>query len=122
MGYWHPSMHHRLHDRGIGIQKGLHRGGRGWHQGSLHRGGWTDPLYRQTCDTTGYGQQAGGTHPTGMLSSYRPQRSWAKVIFLHLSVILLTGGWVSQHALQVRSVPGGVGIPACLAGQSGGCG
>ena len=23
---------------------------------------------------------------------YRPQRSWAKVIFLHLSVILLTGG------------------------------
>ena len=26
------------------------------------------------------------------LSFYRPQRSWAKVIFLHLSVILLTGG------------------------------
>ena len=25
---------------------------------------------------------------------YRPQRSWAKVIFLHLSVILLTGGVV----------------------------
>ena len=52
---------------------------------------------------------------------YRPQRSWAKVIFLHLSEILLTGGWVSQHALQVRSVPGG-GIPACLAGWSRGSG
>ena len=26
---------------------------------------------------------------------YRPQRSWAKVIFLHVSVILLTRGWWS---------------------------
>ena len=28
---------------------------------------------------------------------------WGKVIFLHLSVILFTGGVVSQHALQVVS-------------------
>ena len=33
--------------------------------------------------------------------SYRPQRSWGKVMFLHVSVILFTGGVVSQHALQV---------------------
>ena len=44
---------------------------------------------------------------------YRPQRSWGKVMFLHVSLILFTGGWgvggwipsmhcrvVSQHALQ----------------------
>ena len=46
----------------------------------------------------------------------------AKVIFLHLFVILFTGGVLSQHALQVVSqyalqqVSRGVGIPACLAG------
>ena len=38
---------------------------------------------------------------------YRPQRSWGKVLFLHVSVILFGGGgvWgvVSQHALQVVS-------------------
>ena len=28
--------------------------------------GWADP--RDTWDTTGYGQQAGGTHPTGIYS------------------------------------------------------
>ena len=33
---------------------------------------------------------------------------WGKVIFLHLSVILFTGGVVSQHALQVsRPTPKG---------------
>ena len=55
---------------------------------------------------------------------YRPQRSWGKVMFSHMSVILFTGGEVvSQHALQVLSkhalqqVSGeGGGIPACLAG------
>ena len=33
-----------------------------------------------------------GMHPTGMLSCYRLQRSWAKVMFLQASVILSTGG------------------------------
>ena len=33
----------------------------------------------------------GSMHISGSFY-YRPQRSWAKVIFLHLSVILLTGG------------------------------
>ena len=32
---------------------------------------------------------------------------WSKVMFLHLSVILFTGGLASQHASQVRS-PGGL--------------
>ena len=30
--------------------------------------------------------------------NYRPQRSWSKVIFLHVSVILFTGGSVPLHA------------------------
>ena len=55
------------------------------------------------------------------LAHYRPQRSWGKVMFLHVCVILFTGGMLSQHALQVVSqhalqqvsrggclVPGGV--------------
>ena len=45
---------------------------------------------------------------------YRPQRSWGKVMFLQASVILLTGGVLSQQALHI-------GIPACLAaGLQGG--
>ena len=43
-----------------------------------------------------------GTHPTGTLSCYRPQMKFAKVMFLHMSVILFTGGVC--------------GIPACIAG------
>ena len=31
-------------------------------------GGWVPTPFPQTWDTTGYGWQAGGTHPTGMLS------------------------------------------------------
>ena len=38
------------------------------------------------------------------LSNYRPQTKFAKVMFLHRSVILSTGwGVLSQHALQVVS-------------------
>ena len=33
-----------------------------------------------------------GTHPTEMYSCYRPQTKFAKVMFLHMSVILSTGG------------------------------
>ena len=33
----------------------------------------------------------------------RPQRSWGKVMFSHVCVILFTGGLLSQHALQVVS-------------------
>ena len=37
--------------------------------------------------------RAGGTHPTGMFSSCRPQRSCGKVMISHLSVILFTGAF-----------------------------
>ena len=33
-----------------------------------------------------YGWQVSGTYPTGMFSCYRPQQSFGKVLFLHLSV------------------------------------
>ena len=60
---------------------------------------------------------------------YRPQRSWGKIIFSQASVILLIGGGgLSQHALQVisqhalqqvsrrgGSAPGGISAPGgCL--------
>ena len=35
------------------------------------------PLARDTWDTTGYRQQAGGTHPTGMYSSSQIRRNSA---------------------------------------------
>ena len=47
---------------GVCLQGGLHPGGSAFG-GGLHPKG-EDP----TKDTTGYGKQAGGTHPTGMHS------------------------------------------------------
>ena len=41
-----------------------------------------------------YCWQLGGMHPTAMLSCYRPQTKFAKVMFLQVSVILSTGGHV----------------------------
>ena len=75
----------------------------------------SDTLPRKTplMDTTQYCQQAGSRHPAGMHSCsfisshnacYRPQRSWGKVMFLHVSVILFTGG-------GSRSLSQGVSIP-----------
>ena len=55
------------------------------------------------------------TKKSPVTNIYRPQRSWGKVMFLHMSAILFAGeGVVSQHALQ--QVSRGDGIPACLAG------
>ena len=49
---------------------------------------------------------------------YHPQRSWGKVMFLHMSVILFRG--VSQHALQVsRPTPRGGGWGVWLVGVPG---
>ena len=45
---WLPTMHHRSHDQGVYIEGGLGR----------------PP--QDTWDTTGYGEQVGSTHPTGM--------------------------------------------------------
>ena len=38
---------------------------------------------------------------------YRPQRSWGKVMFLHVCVILFTGGWCypSMHCRWYPSMP-----------------
>ena len=63
----------------------VHSGGGGVCQG--------DPTPVRYC--------AAGTHPAGMHSWYRLQTKFAKVMFLRVSVILFTGGGVSQHALQV---------------------
>ena len=41
---------------------------------------------------------------------YRPQRSWAKVMFLHLSVILLTGGGVWSWGVVSKFLGGGLQI------------
>ena len=49
--------------RGVCMQRGLHRGGLHPGRGSASTGGWAD---RPQSDTMGYGQRAGGTHPTGM--------------------------------------------------------
>ena len=46
-------MYHRSHD---------------WGGAASNGEGGADP--RDTWDTTGYGQQAGGTHPTGMHSFF----------------------------------------------------
>ena len=58
--------------QGVCIQGGLHlRGGGVCIQGGLHPvgGGCAWGLGRPPqSDTTGYGQRAGGTHPTGMHS------------------------------------------------------
>ena len=43
----------------------VHRKGSASREGSLHPGGWANPPLHPS-DTMGYGQRAGGTHPTGM--------------------------------------------------------
>ena len=56
-----------------GVQWSLHlenlHSGVGLHPGGSASGGWVDPL----SDTTGYGQRAGGTHPTGIHSYFSHQ-------------------------------------------------
>ena len=50
--------------------------------------------------------QSGDKRPTGMLSYYRPQRSWGKVIFSQASVVLFTGeGGLPQYMLGYRPPP-----------------
>ena len=42
---------------------------------------------------------------------YCPQRSWGKVMFLHESVILFTGGCLPQCMLRYHPPPPGAGTP-----------
>ena len=85
-GGWLTSMLHRSHDWGVCLLGVCIQGGRGLHpggRGSASRGlgstpshvclwgGQADALLstpKNTWDTTGYDQQAGDTHPTGMHS------------------------------------------------------
>ena len=86
-GGWLTSMLHRSHDWGVCLLGSASRGGGICIQGDegLHPGGWAVPpshvclwaggqadallsTPKNTWDTTGYGQQAGDTHPTGMYS------------------------------------------------------
>ena len=102
-------MYHRSHDRGVCLQEGLHSGGQ---------------IDRQTPprpSTTGYGQQAGGTHPMGMHSCYyRPQRSWGKVMFLHVCVILFTGGVCLRACWNTNNHPPPGAVHAGRYGQQAG--
>ena len=51
--------------------------------------------------------QSGDKRPTGMLSYYRPQRSWGKVIFSQASVVPFTGeGGLPQCMLGYHPLPG----------------
>ena len=52
---------------------------------------WSEPPCSRT-SIPPYGWQADGLHPNGLLSCYRPQRSWGRAIFSQASVILFTGG------------------------------
>ena len=65
-------MHHRLQGEGAAyrVVGGPHPGAgvflHGW--GLPTEGLYSGGLGRSSTDTMGYGQQAGGTHPAGMLS------------------------------------------------------
>ena len=52
-----------------------------------------------------YGWQVGISHPTGILSCYRPQTKFAKVMFLHLFVILFTGGVCLSACWDTTATP-----------------
>ena len=78
-GSWLPNMHHRSHDWGSASRAVCIRGSalRGVGQtppsglptgGSASGVGGQTP--RDTLDTSGYDQQAGSTHPIGMLSCF----------------------------------------------------
>ena len=80
---WFPSMHHRSHDQGVCIQEdshpgSMHQGGfasrSSAYRGSASGGGSVGHISQDTWDTMGYGQQAGGMHPTRMFSCTKMSR------------------------------------------------
>ena len=73
-----------------------------------------------------YGWQAGGSHPTGMLSCYHPQQSCEGYVFI--GVCLSTGGSAPGGICFLRGVcsggmsaPGGVSAPRGSAPREGVC-
>ena len=112
-GGWFNSMHHRSHDQGICIGGGgvcIHggsaskgrgsasRGGRGGQKGLPLGEGFGRPS-RDTWDTTGYGQQLGSTHPTGMHSC-----SFISLSLLSVN-IKLNSLWIHLEATPLRVHP-----------------
>ena len=90
------------------------------HCGRMHSGALKTPKLLK------HVRQVGGTRPTVMLSNYRPQTKFAKVMFLQVSVILSTGGghaWLLWEGVCMFA-PGGVcGCSGGMHGCSrGGCG
>ena len=88
---------------------------------SVHREGVSAPLYAgihtplantpkadtpPSSDTMGYGQQAGGTHPTGMHTCYRLQMKFVKVMFSQVSVCPQGGVHGGMHCWVVRGMHG----------------
>ena len=55
-------------------------GGRAWRGGHAWQGAYVAGRgMHATADTTGYGQRAGGTHPTGMHSCYSRRRYYVHI-------------------------------------------
>ena len=137
-GGWLPSMHHRcLHlgevrgsasrgqsgglypgvgsaSRGYAYRRLLHPGGGQIPSGSAYRGvclhGRQTPP-RDTWNTTGYGQQAGSTHPTGMHSCLQlseTERNWTggSLYFdiFQRSHIKLRANWLSEKGGRVHII------------------
>ena len=120
-GGWLPSMHHRSHEQwgmhpevvciqgAFCLQGGsasggvCHQGGglppRGvFIQGVLPRGGGADPP-----STTGYDQQAGGMHPTGMHSCFSGVYAWKSIPGIAKDLTLSEWGWRSlNHFSSLR--------------------
>ena len=74
------------------------------HCGRMHSGALKTPKLLK------HVRQVGGSRPTVMLSNYRPQTKFAKVMFLQVSVILSTGGghaWLLWEGVCMFA-PGGV--------------
>ena len=89
-GSWLPGIHRRSYDQGVCIEDG----------GSASRGGWADPPPPPQ-STTGYGQQAGGTHPTGMHSCSKYFKT--KQINLHcLRTRFILPFWLLKHCKHLQ--------------------
>ena len=85
---WLPSMHHRSHDRGVCIQRGLPKGEVG------------QPPPPRT-------RKVYGMHPTGILSPYHPQRNCRRVMFSQASETPLDIDPLDRHP-PLTGTPGTV--------------
>ena len=101
-------------------EEGMHGGRRACVVGGMYGGG----RLCMACVAGEMATAADGTHPTGMHSCYRLQTKFAKVMFLHLSVILFRGGCLPQCMLGYtppEQTPQGSRHPPmqCMLGDTG---